>query len=145
MLVKVYFSKEKIFVYYYFSKMENFVFPYFTEQQKWIITKRYEGASYAAICREWPFKEIEETAKVGANLRKKSENVLYNTNIVMCIKRSSLGYAWSKSIQGGTDVYLCPEDLNQLKQQICSAANDGSPFDTSIVIDKAFALKKRGT
>jgi hypothetical protein len=117
MLVKVYFSKEKIFVYYYFSKMENFVFPYFTEQQKWIITKRYEGASYAAICREWPFKEIEETAKVGANLRKKSENVLYNTNIVMYIKRSSHGYAWSKSMHGETDVYLCPEDLNQLKQQ----------------------------
>lgn len=122
--------------------MENFVFPYFTDQQRWIITKRYEGVSYATICREWPFKEIDETTKVGANLRKKDESILYNKSIVMCIKRSSLGYAWSKSMQGGTDAYLCPEDLNQLKEQICSAANDGSPFDTSIVIDKAFALKK---
>ena len=45
-------------------------------------------------------------------------------------------------MKGGADNYLCPEDLNQLKQQICSAANDGSPFDTSLVIDKAFAIKK---
>ena len=122
--------------------MENFVFPYFTEQQKWIITQRYEGASYSTICQNWPFKEIDDTIKGGKNLRKKEENILYNKNIVMCIKRSSLGYVWSKSMKGGADPYLCPRDLNQLKLQICSAANDGSPFDTSLVIDKAFAIKK---
>ena len=87
--------------------MENFVFPYFTEQQKWIITQRYEGASYSTICQNWPFKEIDDTIKGGKNLRKKEENILYNKNIVMCIKRSSLGYVWSKSMKGGADRIIC--------------------------------------
>ena len=84
------FSKGNLVVYFLKKIMENFVFPYFTEQQKWIITQRYEGASYSTICQNWPFKEIDDTIKDGKNLRKKEENILYNKNIVMCIKRPSL-------------------------------------------------------
>ena len=44
-------------------------------------------------------------------------------------------------MQGGTDFYLCKADLDYLKEQICSAARDGSPWDTSIIITKAHEIK----
>ena len=46
-------------------------------------------------------------------------------------------------MKGGCDQYLCPEYKDNLKMQIISAANDSSPLDTSLVLEKAFDLKKR--
>lgn len=45
-------------------------------------------------------------------------------------------------MKDGTEMYLCKTDLEQLKMEIYSAANDGSPLDTSSIITKAFELKK---
>ena len=52
-----------------------------------------------------------------------------------------MGYYWEKGMTGGSDSYLCPDDLHCLKEQICAAAHDGSPYDTSLIITKAFELK----
>ena len=77
--------------------MENFVFPYFTEQQKWIITQRYEGASYSTICQNWPFKEIDDTIKGGTStwvltlMEKWSQ-------MMMCLMKSILDRQWSTRI-----------------------------------------------
>ena len=107
--------------------MEKFLLSNFTAEQKWILTRRFQGISYTRIRETWPFGERQS---------------LHNQNIISCVRRSALGYAWSKGMKGGSDRYLCPADLEDLKMQIVSAANDGSPLDTSLVIDKAFELKK---
>ena len=121
---------------------DDLILPYFTDQQKWIIQQRLDGVSYNAICHSWPFNNTRETTKVGANLKKKDDNSLFPQNIITCLKRSALGLKWNKGMQGGTDPYLCEDDLECLKDQICSAARDGSPLDTSAVISKAFETKK---
>ena len=45
-------------------------------------------------------------------------------------------------MKGGTEMYLCKADIEQLKMEIYSAENDGLPLDTSSIITKAFELKK---
>ena len=121
--------------------MERFILPYFTEEQKWIIRKRSDNVPYTQLCREWPFQETQ-TSKSATHFRKKQDSALYNNNITVCLIRSALGYTWFKGMKGGSDPYLCQADTEQLKMEILSAANDGSPLDTSNIITKAFALKK---
>ena len=122
--------------------MERFILPYFSEQQKWVINKRKDNISYAQMCREWPFHEINAEQNSGKNFRKKEDSTLYHNNISICILRSAMGYVWTKGMKGGSDPYLCQADLEQLKMEIFSAANDGSPLDTANIITKAFDLKK---
>ena len=95
------------------------------------------------MCKEWPFDTSHNTSAIGANLRKKGEEVLYNKNICNCLRRSALGYSWQKGMKGGGENYLCPSDMEHLKIQICSSANDGAPMDTSSVLIKAYDIKKR--
>ena len=117
--------------------MDKFILNYFSDQQKWVIRQRITGASYSKICAAWPFKEIVNSSPK----QKKDENVLYNANIICCLRRSALGYEWKKGMEGGGEMYLCPEDMDNLKSLIYSAAQDGSPYDTGILIDKAYELK----
>ena len=94
-------------------------------------TKR---TSYSQMCKTWPFIK---TDSVGRAI------LLKNQNIIMCTSRSALGYTWTKGMKDGSDIYLCPEDMENLKTLIISAANDGSPLDTCLVVEKAFELKKK--
>ena len=113
--------------------MEKFLLENFTDEQKWILNARFQRISYSRICQEWPFSSTDSAGtKIG----------LTNQNIIACIRRSSLGYSWSKGTKGGSDPYLCPEDMSSLKMLIFSAARDSSPLDTSLAIEKAFELKK---
>ena len=102
----------------------KFLLPYFSAQQKWIISKRLESTPYSAICNSWNFADANVASKVGANLKKKEKPVLYNQHITNCIRRSAMGYYWEKGMTGGSDSYLCPDDLHCLKEQICAAAHD---------------------
>ena len=121
---------------------DKFILPYFSAQQKWIIEQRLDNTPYSVICNTWNFSSSNANSKVGANLRKKENPTLYNQNITNCIRRSALGYFWEKGMPGGNDSYLCPDDLNNLKEQVLAAAHEGSPYDTSLIIDKALELKK---
>ena len=113
--------------------MEKFLLENFTDEQKWILNARFQRISYSRICQEWPFSSTDSAGtKIG----------LTNQNIIACIRRSSLGYSWRKGMKGGSDPYLCPEDMSSLKMLIFSAARDSSPLDTSLAIEKAFELKK---
>ena len=120
---------------------DKFILPYFSDQQKWIIQKRLESVPYSVICNSWKFGNENAARKVGLNLKKKNEQVLYPQNITTCLKRSAMGFVWEKGMQGRTDFYLCKADLEYLKEQIYSAARDGSPWDTSIIITKAHEIK----
>ena len=59
--------------------MEKFLLSNFTAEQKWILTRRFQGISYTRIRETWPFGERQS---------------LHNQNIISCVRRSALGYAW---------------------------------------------------
>ena len=102
---------------------EKFLLPYYSREQKWIITRKLNGDSYSKICSNWPFKDTA-VRKTSSPKQKKGETVLYNQNVISCIRRSAMGYIWSKGMSGGAEMYLCPQDLENLKVMICSAARD---------------------
>lgn len=118
---------------------DKYILSYFSKEQKYIISRKLRGESYGTICKNWPFKDIQISKN--SPKQKKADVMLYNQNIISCIRRSAMGYVWSKGMAGGAEMYLCPEDLENLKIMICSAARDGSPYDTSIMITKAYELK----
>ena len=75
------------------KEMEKFLLDNFTDEQKWILNARFRGTPYTQICQRWPF------AKTDSNGNKIS---LKNQNIITCIRRSALGYTWSKGMKEGT-------------------------------------------
>ena len=71
---------------------------------------------------------------------KSGNNRLYRDNNITCLKRSSMRYVWSKGMEEGNDSYLCKKDLNDIKDQIYSALNDGSHIDTNDLLKKALKV-----
>ena len=99
--------------------MEKFLLENSTEEQEWILNPRFQWIPYSRICQEWSFARTDGKGnKIG----------LTNQNVIARIRRSSLGYSWSKSTKEGSDPYLCHEVVNSLKVLIILAAKDSSPF-----------------
>ena len=93
------------------KKMEKLSLEISTEEQERILNHRFQGG-------DWRNGHLQEQTgnKIG----------LTNQNIIARIRRSSLGYSWSKGTKGGSGPYLCHEDVKNLKL-IISAAKDSSP------------------
>ena len=94
--------------------------------QLFIVKERLNGKTY------------EETS---ALFYQKYQIKLYDSKIVVAVKRASVGYFWEPGMDGGADPYLCTEDFNELKEEVIDAYQYGNPFDTSDVIDEAQRIK----
>ena len=83
----------------------------FTTNQKKIIDYRKQGLSYTAIIAKM-------NLATGLNTTPK--------NISMCLTRSALGYEWDYGCSSGALPYLCPHDLQILRDRIQEAASLGN-------------------
>lgn len=66
---------------------------------------------------------------------------IYDDKISTCLYRSSLGYRWEFSMNGGNTPYLCRDDYETLKALINDFFELGSSMDCDSIIDEAEKLK----
>ena len=100
--------------------------PYFTENQKLIIQKRLEGRTYL---------EIQQFMNIHTGLNTTPKH------ISKCLLRSSLGLQWNYGDYKGDYPYLCPADLERLKEEVRLAAESGHSMETDEVLDEAARIK----
>ena len=61
--------------------------------------------------------------------------------VATCLRRTSLGYVWYPQFKGGTDNYLCEQDLASLVEFLCDNSQDNNCLRTFEVQDAAHSLK----
>ena len=84
-----------------FRDFQNLVdFSAVSKHQKWIILLRTQGLSYRQICDNWK-------SHVGSLLSKEA--------LINCIHRFAKSLYWEKGTKGGSDGYLCKQDMETLK------------------------------
>ena len=66
-----------------------------------------------------------------------------NRQILTCLRRTAVGLYWEPGISGGTDPYLCDEDLIALVNYITDNARDANTLTVRDVLDAARELKRQ--
>lgn len=67
---------------------------------------------------------------------------MYKRQISKCLKYSSLGLCWNLSNRSENKPYLCQADTKMLIEEAIDAFEQGHPFDSYEVIDRAFEIRK---
>ena len=62
-------------------------------------------------------------------------------DVTKALKRTATGRFWQKSMSGGSDSYLCPEDEKELAEQLRGEAEDRECLRTFEVVELAHCLK----
>ncbi|OHT14892.1 DDE superfamily endonuclease containing protein [Tritrichomonas foetus] len=81
------------------------------------------------------YKQIKETIFRKYNVKIKEES------IVVCLRRTALGYTWVFHDPGGTDNYLCLEDEEEFFRLIDEQTDETQCLSTAQGIDLAHELK----
>lgn len=97
-----------------------------TNQQKWLVSLRVRGIPLNDVCSIW--KE-----NFGNNLSKEA--------LLTCFKRFAHSRTWLKGSKGGSDFYLCNEDMQKLATEISENARLTQAFDSDGLILRAHQLK----
>ena len=69
------------------------------------------------------------------------EGITSKHMISTCLRRTALCLPWHLHFKGGTDNYLCDEDMNYLIEYLSDNASDNNCLRTFEVIDAAHSLK----
>ena len=106
--------------------MDQLPREFFNPEQNTIIDKRAAGATYSQICND-----LSQMTGVS----------YYNRHISLCLYRSALGLPWKLGEERGSYPYLCPKDLQTLRDKVHSASENECAMDPLEVIDEAYKLK----
>ena len=112
-----------------FRDFQNLVdFSAVSKHQKWIILLRTQGLSYRQICDNWK-------SHVGSLLSKEA--------LINCIHRFAKSLYWEKGTKGGSDGYLCKQDMETLKIDVKEKAHISQAMDCNSIREEALVLKNK--